>query len=268
MSIRVLIADDQPLARERLAALLADEPDVRVIASAASGLEAVEAVETRTPDLVFLDMQMPELDGLGVIEAVGPERMPPTIFVTAYDRYALKAFELHAIDYLLKPFGRLRFQQALARARERIDGRRAGVLADRLMALIDTLRPSQADRPATTRSSARFVVRAGGRMVFVEPAQIDWIEAEGNYVRLHVGPAAYLVRDTMSAVLERLGASHFFRVHRSAIVQIDRIRELRLASGGDYDVVLHDGREIPLSRLYKDALQERLARGGEGGIRD
>ena len=258
----MLVADDQPLARERIVALLADEPDIRVVATAASGLEAVEALEARAPDLVFLDMQMPELDGLGVIEAVGPDRMPATIFVTAYDRYALQAFDLHAIDYLLKPFGRPRFQQALARARERIEGRRTGALAERLIALIDSLRPSpRVTGPSSGTAAARFVVRVGGRMAFVEPTEIDWVEAEGNYVRLHVGPAAYLVRDTMAAVFHRLGSAEFFRAHRSAIVRIDRIRELKLGAGGDYDVILADGRHVPLSRLHRDALQARLARG-------
>ena len=262
MSIRVLIADDQPLARERIAALLADEPGIRVVATAATGIEAVDAVETRAPDLVFLDMQMPELDGLGVVEAIGPDRMPAIIFVTAYDRYALKAFDLHAIDYLLKPFGRPRFQQALARARERIEARRTGELAERLVALIDNLRPPPRDSASASAGAPyRFVVRAGGRMAFVETAEIDWIQAEGNYVRLHVGSSAYLVRDTMGSIATRLGSDDFFRIHRSAIVRLDRIRELKLGAGGDYEVILRDGRQLPLSRLHRDALEERLARG-------
>jgi two-component system LytT family response regulator len=266
MSIRVLIVDDQPLARERIAALLVDEPGIRVVATAATGLEAVDAVETRAPNLVFLDMQMPELDGLGVVEAVGADRMPAIIFVTAYDRYALKAFDLHAIDYLLKPFSRPRFQQALARARERIEGRRTSELTERLVALIDDLRPASRDPGiASACGPHRFVVRANGRMAFVEPAEIDWIEAEGNYVRLHVAASTYLVRDTMGAVANRLGDEEFYRIHRSAIVRIDRIRELKLGSGGDYDVILRDGRQLPLSRLQRDALAQRLA-GGRGQV--
>jgi len=254
MKIRTLVADDQPIARQRILALLSDEPDIEVIAEAASGLEAVDAVRRLAPDLVFLDMQMPELDGFGVIEAVGPERMPPTIFVTAYDEYAIQAFEVHALDYLLKPFGRGRFQKALMRARQQLERDRAEALARRLVALVEELRTPR-------RAGERLMVRAGGRVVFVDTEQIDWVEAEGNYARLHVGQESYLLRETMANLMERLGHQRFFRIHRSRIVNLDRIRELRLAAGGDYEVVLKNGMRLALSRLYKDSLQERLARG-------
>jgi two-component system LytT family response regulator len=254
MNIRALVADDQPMARERLIALLADERDIEVVATAASGSEVVDLVRRLSPDLVFLDMQMPELDGIAVIEAIGPDRMPPTIFVTAYDQYAIQAFDVHAIDYLLKPFGRVRFQKALAKARVHLERDRAGALADRLMALVDELRAPQL-------SGERLMVRSGGRVVFVNVDQIDWIEAEGNYVRVHAAGESHLLRETMVNLFARLGEARFFRIHRSRIVNLTRIKSLRLAAGGDYDVILKDGRTLGLSRLYKDALQERLARG-------
>ena len=253
MRIRALVADDQPIARERLLSLLAEEDDIEVVATASTGPEVVDAVQRHAPDLVFLDMQMPELDGLQVIEAIGPARMPPTIFVTAYDEYAIQAFEVHAVDYLLKPFGRSRFQRALAHARRQLQRDQAGVLAKRLAALVDQLHT-----PAIT--GERLMIRAGGRVAFVDVDQIDWVEAEGNYARLHVGPETYLTRDTMNNLLSRLGEDRFFRIHRSRIVNVARIKELRLAAGGDYDVVLLCGRRLGLSRLYKDALQQRLAR--------
>jgi two-component system LytT family response regulator len=248
--IRAVVVDDQPMARERLIALLAGEPDVEVVGSCGSGAEAVGLIRATAPDLVFLDMQMPELDGFGVIDAIGPERMPTTIFVTAYAQHAVRAFEVRALDYLLKPFGRARFQRALEHARHRLAAERSTATADRLLAVVDQMRSGPAE--------PRIVVRSGGRVQFVSPDRIDWVEAEGNYVRLRVGADSFLVRDTMAGFLARLGGG-FFRIHRSTIVNVARIRELRLAAGGDYDVVLKDGRMLPLSRLYRDALQARLA---------
>jgi two-component system LytT family response regulator len=254
MKIRTLVVDDQPIARQRLLSLLSDEPDVQVVGEAASGPEAVDAVRRLRPDLVFLDMQMPELDGLGVIAAVGPERMPATIFVTAYDEYAVQAFEVHALDYLLKPFARGRFQQALARARGQLQRDRAGLLAGRLVALVDELR-------APAPGGDRIMVRAGGRVSFVDVAAVERVEAEGNYARIYTRTESHLIRETMASLLARLGEERFFRIHRSRIVRIDLIQELRLAAGGDYDVVLKNGLRLGLSRLYRDALQERLAKG-------
>ena len=251
--IRTLIADDQPIARDRLSALLSDEPDVELVAACASGTEAVSAIERHRPDLVFLEVQMPELDGLGVIAAVGAERMPPVVFVTAYDEFAVRAFDVHALDYLLKPFGRQRFQRALDRARDHLSRQRAGDLAKRLVAIVDELRPA---RPR----AERLVVRSGARVVFVETRQIDWIEAEGNYVRLHVGDESHLIRDTMHAVEARLGQGQFVRIHRSRIANIERVRELRLVHNGEYEIVLRNGRALGVSRLYRDKLQDRMRR--------
>jgi two-component system, LytTR family, response regulator len=208
VSVRALVADDQPLARERLVSLLSAAPDVRVVGTAATGREAVDAIQAQAPDLVFLDVQMPELDGVAVIEAVGHERMPATVFVTAFDEFAIRAFEVHALDYLLKPFGRLRFEAALDRARRFLDRERAGELASRLAALLDDLKTPHAH-------GERLMVRNGGRVAFVPVDQIDWIEAEGNYTRLHVGPEFHLQRETMGALLARLGDARFFRIHRS-----------------------------------------------------
>ena len=255
MRIRALVVDDQPMARDRIVSLLATEPDVDVVGTAASGREAVAAVERLAPDLVFLDLQMPELDGLGVVETIGLARMPLTIFVTAYDEYAIRAFEVHALDYLLKPFGRLRLQQALEHARRHLARNRAGALAERLAAMFDELK-------TPVRRGPRLMVRANGRVSFIQIEQIEWVEAEGNYARLHVGTESHLVRETMANLLGQLGEEQFFRTHRSHIVNIGRIRELRVASGGDYDVVLKSGVTVALSRLYRDALQARLARGG------
>ncbi len=251
--IRTLIADDQPMARERLTALLSEEPDIDLVAACASGPEAVSAIERHRPDLVFLDMQMPELDGFGVIAAVGPDRMPSVVFVTAYDEFALRAFDVHALDYLLKPFGRQRFQKALDRARDHLARERAGELAKRLMALVEEVRPARS-------GAGRLMVRSGARVVFVDVRSIEWVEAEGNYVRLHVGGESHLIRDTMHAIEARLGGDQFVRVHRSRIANIEKVRELRLLQNGEYEVVLRNGRSLGVSRLYRDKLQERLRR--------
>ncbi len=251
-AIRTVVADDQPMARERLTALLAQQPDIDVVATCASGAEAVNAIQAYRPDLVFLDMQMPELDGFGVIDAVGVERMPPVVFVTAYDAFALRAFEVHALDYLLKPFGRERFEQALERARRHLERQRAGDLASRLMALVEDVRPARS-RPE------RLMVRSGARVVFVDVEQVDWVEAEGNYVRLHTAADSHLVRDTMLAMERRLGPQ-FVRIHRSRIVNRARVRELRLASSGEYEAVLHNEMRLGVGRNYRETLQERLRR--------
>jgi two-component system LytT family response regulator len=250
--IRTVVADDQPMARERLTSLLSEEPDVQVVAACASGAEAVSAIQRHRPDLVFLDMQMPELDGLGVIAAVGPERMPSVVFVTAYDEFALRAFDVHALDYLLKPFGRQRFQKALDRARDHLSQERAGELARKLLALVEEVRPLHA-------RSERLMVRSGARIVFVETRQVEWVEAEGNYVRLHVGDESHLIRETMHRVESRLG-DQFVRVHRSRIANIDKVQELRIASNGEYEIVLRAGRTLRVSRLYRDKVAERLKR--------
>ncbi len=249
--IRVIVVDDQPLARERLVTLVGQEAGMEVVAACGDGREAVSAITRLAPDLVFLDMQMPELDGFGVIAAVGPERMPPVIFVTAYDEFALRAFEVNALDYLLKPFARQRFQRALARARDELARQRAGELAAKLLGLVQ-----HAERPQL--QAERLEVQSGDRVLFVPPDRVDWIEAEGNYVRLHVGAESYLLRETMVRIEKRLSAAAFVRAHRSALVNIDRVSELRRLPDGELDVQLHDGTRLRVGRRYRDGLETRL----------
>lgn len=249
--IRTLVVEDQPIARDRLVELLQSETDVELVGVAGSGADAVDAIRRLAPDLVFLDLQIPELDGFGVIAEVG-RGMPLTIFVTAYDEYALRAFDVHAFDYLLKPFGRERFEQALERARRHLERQRAGELASRLMALVEDVRPARS-RPE------RLMVRSGARVVFVDVEQVDWVEAEGNYVRLHTAADSHLVRDTMLAMERRLGPQ-FVRIHRSRIVNRARVRELRLAPSGEYEAVLHNEMRLGVGRNYRETLQERLRR--------
>jgi two-component system LytT family response regulator len=253
-SLRALIVDDEPLARERVRTLLAAEPDVVVAGECGSGGEAVAAILMDRPDLVFLDVQMPELDGFGVLERVreaGAE-LPAVVFVTAYDAHALRAFEVHALDYLLKPFDRERFTRALARAREALARREADGLDERLA----TLLAARSARPYATR----LAVKSGGRVRLVKAEEVDWIEAASNYVRLHVGGERHLLRETMAALEARLDPERFVRIHRSTIVNLDRVRELEPYFHGDYVVKLHDGRRLTLSRTYRERLEERLGR--------
>ena len=251
--IRTLVVDDEPLARERLTSLLAAETDIETIGQCRDGEEAVRAIMDHTPDLVFLDVQMPAMNGFDVIEAVGSERMPLVIFVTAYDQHALKAFQVRALDYVLKPFDRERFQEALQRARAHIQRDETGDLGRRLLALVKDLRR---DQPKTDR----LVVKSGGRLFFLRTDEIDWIEASGNYVRLHVGTTSHLLRETMNAIEGRLDPEKFFRIHRSRIVNMERIQEMQPWLNGEYAVVLRTGTRLTLSRGYREKLQERLAR--------
>jgi two-component system LytT family response regulator len=252
--IRTLVVDDEPIARERVLSLLQQEDDVEVIGECGDGAQAVSAIQHHAPDLVFLDVQMPGVDGFGVIEAVGTEKMPTVIFVTAYDEYALRAFEVHALDYLLKPFGRDRFQEALTHVRDSLERRRAGDLGRRLLALVNDIKP---ERPKLER----LVVKSGGRVFFLRTDEIDWIEAAGNYVRLHLGDESHLFRETMNRMEARLDPKRFVRIHRSRIVNTERIKELQPWFNGEYVVILRNGMRLPLSRGYRDKLQEQLGKG-------
>jgi two-component system LytT family response regulator len=249
--MRTLVVDDEPMARERVMSLLQHEDDIEIVGECSDGAQAIAAIHHRTPDLVFLDVQMPGIDGFGVISAIGADRMPIVVFVTAYDEYALKAFEVHALDYLLKPFGRDRFQETLKHARASLERRRAGDLGRRLLALVNDIKPE-------APKFERLVVKSGGRVFFLRSEDIDWIEAAGNYVRLHLGEESHLFRETMNRMAARLDTRRFARIHRSRIVNIKRVKELLIAGGGDYQVVLWDGTKLGLSRLYRDALQEQL----------
>lgn len=250
--IKTLIVDDEPLARERIRSLLASDPDFEILGEAGNGEEAVIAIDGERPDLLFLDVQMPGLDGFQVLEAIGAEEMPVTIFVTAYDQYAIRAFEVHALDYLLKPFDRQRFQQTLDRAKSVLQQQaQAPELNQRLLSLISDFRT-----PA--RPVERLVVKAQGRVYFVATHEIDWIEAAGNYLKLHVGANEHLIRETMNAIEERLDPSQFVRIHRSTIVNIERVKELQPWFHGDFVVLLKDGQQLTLSRNYREKVQERL----------
>ena len=249
LCMRTLIVDDEPLARERIRTLLRDEPDIELIGECADGKEAVSAIQGKNPELLFLDVQMPEMDGFAVLEAVGPERVPAVVFVTAYDRYALRAFDVHALDYLLKPFDRERFHKALERARAQVGER--GKLGDRLLALLKDIK-EEPKRPE------RFVIKSAGRVFFLRADEIDWVEAAGNYVQLHVGSTTHLMRETMGGLEARLDPEKFVRIHRSAIVQVDRLKEMRPAFHGDYIVILQDGTRLDLSRSYREKLQALL----------
>jgi two-component system LytT family response regulator len=249
---RVIIADDEPLARARLRMLLASEPWLDIVDECTDGAHTIASIKQLRPDLVFLDVQMPGASGFDVIEAIGPGHMPAVVFVTAYDRYALKAFDVCALDYLLKPFDRERFQQALARARQQLQHPQAGVdLERRLLDLVNGLKQSPP-------RAERFVVKAGGRVYFVRSSEIDWIEAAGNYVKLHVGPEAHLLRETMTAIEAQLDPETFFRIHRCHIVNIERVQELQPWFNGEYVVSLKTGARLTLSRGYREKLQHRL----------
>ena len=250
--MRVLVVDDEALARERLRTLLQEEPGFEIVGEAGDGTTGAESILALQPDLVFLDVQMPGADGFDVIDAVGADKMPFVVFVTAYDRYALRAFDVHALDYLLKPFDRERFRQALTRARQQLDRANGnGEIERRLAAIVNDLRPAKA-------RTDRFVVKSGGRIFFVRTDEIDWIDAAGNYVRLHVKGDSYLFRETMTAMEARLDHTRFVRIHRSHIVNSERIKELQ-PDNGDYTVILRSGAKLPLSRGYRDKLQERIA---------
>jgi two-component system LytT family response regulator len=251
--IRVVIADDEPLARERLRVLLNADSSIEVVAECDDGPSAVAALRKYAPDVVFLDVQMPGATGFQVIDEIGIERMPLIIFVTAYDKYALRAFDVHAVDYLLKPFDRERFEQAMTRMRQQLARKADGDLERRLLALVQDLRP-------TAHRLERFVVKSAGRVFFVRADEIEWIEAAGNYVKLHVGADTHLFRETMNAIEAKLDPDTFYRIHRSHIVNIERVRELQPWFNGEYVVFLKSGTRLTLSRGYREKLQERLGR--------
>ena len=256
-SIRVLIADDEPPARSRLRHLLAAREGVEIVAESASGAETVAAIRSTSPDLVFLDVQMPDLDGFGVVAEIGPELMPTVVFVTAYDQYALRAFEACALDYLLKPFDDERFARSLDRAREEVRRSRLDGLCGKLRTLLAEVPPHPG---APQESSAdRLVIRSAGRVLLIETADVDWIEGAGSYVRLHVGTRSHLLRQTLSRLESLLDRDRFLRIHRSTMVNLKRVRELRPRSHGESTVVLRDGTELKLSRTYRDRLARLLA---------
>ena len=246
--LRALIVDDEELARERIRALLADDPEIEIHGECANGREAVEAIRRAVPDLLFLDIQMPEMDGFQVLEAVARERIPAIVFVTAHDRYAVEAFDYAALDYLLKPFDRARFLETLARAKTRIERRDTGEIRRQIDGLLDNLARPHLDR---------LVVKDAGRIAFVKVGEIRWIEAQGNYASIHAGGETHLLRRTMKDLASRLDPRRFARIHRSIIVNLDRVREIATLLHGEYRVVLDDGTELTSNRRFREVL-ERL----------
>jgi two-component system, LytTR family, response regulator len=233
--LRALVVDDEPLARANLTVLLRKDPEIEAVRECSSGAEAVSEIRATRPHLVFLDVQMPECDGFDVLELLGAELPPAVIFVTAYDQYALRAFEAGALDYLLKPFDNARFELALTRAKDRIAN--------------GLTQPKKADRLA---------VKNAGQILFLKLSEIDWIEAADYYACLHVGSKTHLLRRSLNDLDQELDPSVFCRIHRSAIVNLDRVRGLKLNPDGDYDVLLDNGTSLPLSRRYRKQVQQRL----------
>jgi two-component system LytT family response regulator len=250
MKVRTLIVDDEVLARERLHQSLASEPEIELIGECADGNSAVAAIEKESPDLIFLDVQMPELDGFGVLQAIEIEPPPVIVFVTAHDKFALRAFEVHAVDYLLKPFDRERFKKALDRALDRIRHRESSAGAQQAqVAVLAELKPP-------TKPLDRLAVKTGGRIIFVKVNDVDYIESAHNYVELHVEKQSHLLRETLNAIEARLPADKFLRISRSVIVNIERVKELQPLFYGEYNVTLHNGVRLTLSRRYRDKLPQ------------
>ena len=248
---RVVIVDDEPIAREGVRTQLLRKPDVKIVAECGDGLEAVETIRELAPDLVFLDVQMPGMDGFEVVQAIGVDAMPAVVFVTAYDKYALKAFEVNAVDYLLKPFDGERFQKAFQRARLQIQLRTAETINQKLEALLESMRPRE-------RYLERLVVKSGGRIFFLAVNEIDWIESADNYVSLHSGRDAHLIRETLTSLEAKLNPEEFLRIRHSAIVNVKRIKELHPLFKGEYEMVLQNGVKLTSSRRYRHKLDALL----------
>lgn len=252
-SLRVLVVDDEALARHRLCSMLARVPDVEVVGECQNGLEAVASIRETKPDLVFLDVQMPELDGFDVITEVGTDKMPPVIFVTAFDDYAVSAFEFGAFDYLLKPVDHVRFHQTLDRAKNRLREAPTTNVATQLAALLRQLRQRDA-------ASNRIGVKVRGRILFLDPDEIYWIQARDDLARIHLAEGAYDVREPLSRLEARLPSDRFLRVHRSTIVNTSQVREVQPFDQGDQLLVLRNGKRITTGRSYRKAVQEFLKR--------
>jgi len=258
MNITAVIVDDEPLARRRIRSLLARERDIDVVEECADGTSAVDAIRRRRPDLLFLDVQMPEMNGFAVLRAVGKDLTAAVVFVTAYEQFSLRAFDVHALDYLLKPFHRRRFQEALRRVRQRFTNERE--LADvrvRLAALLEA--PDGAADSVRSAPIERIAIRTTTKVAIVRVREIEWIQGDGNYVRLHVGNAVHLLRQTMKALVGQLDPSLFIRIHHSCIVNVERVRELQPWSHGDYVVVLDNGKRLMSSRTYSGNLRRAFA---------
>lgn len=274
MTFKVIIVDDEPLARSYIRNMLADYSDMAIIAECGDGISAASEIRDKNPDLVFLDIQMPEKNGLQVIEDVGLNNMPLTIFVTAFEKYAIRAFDNNAFDYLLKPFNKIRFKTSLERAKEQLKNKNSSELAVRLLDLINEYKvqfdgeklpieeePKQSEKSATSRVyKGQIPVKVGRRVRLIKVADIDWIEAADDFVNIHVGEKSHLLGESMGKLLRKLDSDKFVRIHRSAIVNIDRVNEFRRLGGGDYEVILYNGVKLRLSRRRKRNLESLLGR--------
>jgi two-component system, LytTR family, response regulator len=253
VKIRVLVVDDEALARERACQLLKADPELEIVGQCGDGQTAVEKIQSEKPDLVLLDVQMPELDGFAVVEAIGADQMPAVIFVTAHEKFALKAFDVHAIDYLLKPYDRERFETAINRAKDQLTRAKSGDLQSRMTALLGEIKT----QPKTAN---RLVVKTEGRVLLLKNEDVDWIEAADNYIILHVAAETHMLRETMTSIEARLPTEKFIRVNRSTIVNIDRIKELQPLFHGEYVIILKNGTKLTLSRGYREKLDLLLGR--------
>jgi len=249
MKYSVLIVDDESHARERLKKYIKSDQDLSISGECSNGVEAVKIIKKKNPDLVFLDVQMPQMDGLGVIETVGAKQMPVTIFVTAYDRFAIQAFKVNAMDYLLKPVAKDRFEESVNRAKEYFSKKENNEINKRMLDLLQEMRPQK-------QFVDRIMVKTSDRMYLVKVEDIDWIEADDNYVKLHVGNKYHLLRQTMKSLEDTLDPGIFLRIHRSVIVNMDRIKEIQQWFNNEYTVILKDRTELTMSRGYKDKAKE------------
>jgi len=251
--VRAIIIDKEAQARQRIREMLNGDPDVAVVAECASSRDAVEAIRAKSPHLIFLDIRIPQLDGFGILEALGESHTPAVVFVTVNDEHALQAFELNEIDYLLKPFDRQRFEYAVRRAKDHITLGSGGNVRRSLLSMLTSSRTAR-------KYPNRLIVRSGGHVFFLRTDEVDWIEAAGNYVRLHVGKEAHLLRETMSDIQGKVDPDQFIRIHRSTFVNFDKIKELQPWFHGEYVVILRDGTQLTMSRSYKNNLPELLGK--------
>jgi two-component system, LytTR family, response regulator len=250
MNYKTLVVDDEPLARRRIQSLLKADAEISVVGAFGNGREAAQAIKELRPDLVFLDVQMPEMDGFAILSEVADTHMPTVLFVTAFDQYAIRAFEAHAVDYLLKPMKRARFYEALQHAKEQVRLRQDNHYEQRITELMKQVTPA----------SSRLVLRSGGKLIFVDPEEIEWIEAAANYVRLHTRVEVHTVREKISAIERELDSETFLRVHRSIIVNLDKVKEVIPCGSGEYVVLMKNGRELSFGRSYRDRLEHFLTK--------
>ncbi|HVG35502.1 MAG TPA: LytTR family DNA-binding domain-containing protein [Pyrinomonadaceae bacterium] len=255
---KALIVDDEPLARRTIKALLEDDSSMQIIGECGSGPEAVNFIREQPPDILFLDIQMPGMNGFEVLASIDHDKIPAVVFVTAFDQYALKAFEVHALDYLLKPFTDQRFKETLRQAKTNVEMKEMNRLSKSLMALLKEHAGLQTDTRKRKSYLSRFMIKLGGRVVFINAAEVDWIAADNYYIKLHVGGKSHLLRISMNELEEKLDPEKFLRIHRSTIINFDRVKELHQNPNGEYVVVLKNGTELKLSRSRRERLMELL----------